>query len=98
MTLAEEPDIDRRPGHRADGAAVSAFQLAGYAQVVGTLREVEEAGAASVTAQFYRELAATMRVDLPLTGALALHTMTRRMRDEFTTMPGRWAAHLHSGV
>ncbi len=76
----------------------SALQLAGYAQVVGTLWEVDDDIAAWTAADFYRELARTINEPGRLAGAVALHTVTRRMRAESPDTPWTWAAYLHAGA
>ena len=76
----------------------SALQLAGYPQVVGTLWEVSDDIAARTAADFYRELAPAINRPDRLTGALALHTVTRRMRTESPAAPWEWAAYGHAGA
>jgi hypothetical protein len=78
--------------------AASAFQLAGYAQVVGTQWEIADATAAEVTADFYAELAAAIDEPARLPAAVALHTVTRRLRDAHPHEPAVWAAYLHAGA
>lgn len=75
----------------------AAFQLAGYPQVISTLWEIDDAYAAHVARRFYEELGSpgVLAVDR---AAEALHRVVRASRDEFTAVPSRWAAHLHSGV
>jgi hypothetical protein len=76
----------------------SACQLAGYAQAVGTLWEVGDAVAARVAAEFHRELAPTLGDPVRPAGALALHTVTRRLRAESPAEPWGWAGYLHAGA
>jgi CHAT domain len=76
----------------------SAFQLAGYAQAVGTLWPVSDRVAARVARHFYRELTdATHAVDR-LPAAVALHQVTRRLRATAPTQPWLWAGYVHSGA
>ncbi len=76
----------------------SAFQLAGYAQAIGTLWEVSDDIAARTAANFHHELAQTINDSIRKAGALALHTVTRRMRKETPTKPWVWAAYVHAGA
>ncbi|HWE88283.1 MAG TPA: CHAT domain-containing protein [Pseudonocardiaceae bacterium] len=76
----------------------SAFQLAGYAQAVGTMWEIEDRVAARVAAEFHRELSETINDPVRPAGAHALHTVTRRLRTELTDRPWLWAAYLHAGA
>ncbi|TMR21986.1 CHAT domain-containing protein [Nonomuraea turkmeniaca] len=76
----------------------SAFQLAGYAQAVATLWEIGDHVAATMAADFHRELRDTVDAPVRMPGALALHTATRRMRAAMPGRPSAWAAFLHSGA
>jgi tetratricopeptide (TPR) repeat protein len=76
----------------------SAFQLAGYAQAIGTLWEVSDDVAARTATNFHRELTQTINDSARKAGALALHTVTRRMRKEMPTNPWAWAAYVHAGA
>lgn len=76
----------------------SAFQLAGYAQSVGTLWEVGDAFAAAAAAAFHRALAPAMTDPAPLPAALALHATVRDLRDSRRGEPWAWAALLHAGA
>ena len=69
---------------------VSAFQLAGYRHVVGTLWPIADSAAARVTRQFY-----ALRRTLP--PAEALHAVVRQLRARAPERPSMWAAHVHSG-
>jgi tetratricopeptide (TPR) repeat protein len=69
---------------------VSAFQLAGYRHVVGTLWPILDSAAARVTRQFYAQ-----RRGLP--PAEALHAVVRRFRADAPQRPSVWSAHVHSG-
>jgi tetratricopeptide (TPR) repeat protein len=73
----------------------SAFQLAGFPHVIGTLWAIDDKIAVTVAEAFYTIL---------LTGALdvsdaarALHGAVRDVRDRFPTTPSLWAAYLHAG-
>lgn len=76
----------------------SALQLAGYAQTIGTLWEVSDHIAARTAADFYRELAQTITDSDRPAGALALHIVTRRMREESPATPWAWATYVHAGA
>ncbi len=81
--------------------AASAFQLAGYAQAVATLWEIGDEFAAAAAADFYRELSRLAPDGEPparLPAALALHEVTRRMRDSMPERPWAWASLLHAGA
>ncbi len=76
----------------------SAFQLAGYAHVVGTLWPIDDSTAVSVADGVYQALAR------PGTGidvsraAPALHAATRQLRDLRRETPSRWAGYVHAGA
>jgi CHAT domain-containing protein len=70
---------------------VSAFQLAGYPQVVGTLWQVNDLVARLVAGDLHESIAAGEDV------ATALHHAVRRCRERFDKTPTLWAAHLCSG-
>ncbi|WP_121395752.1 CHAT domain-containing protein [Micromonospora sp. M71_S20] len=69
----------------------SAFQLAGFTQVIGTLWEIQDEIAAKVSADFYRAVG-------QVGAARALHVTVRGLRDQFPHTPSLWAAHLHTGA
>jgi CHAT domain-containing protein len=76
----------------------SAFQLAGFPHVVGTLWEVDEYVADVIAKEFYSRLAAgTAVVDLGRT-AETLHHIVRELRDDEPHAPFTWAAYLHAGA
>ncbi|WP_436756754.1 CHAT domain-containing protein [Streptosporangium sp. V21-05] len=76
--------------------AVSAFQLAGYPHVVGTLWEIGDVVAAEIAASFYEDLASS-GYDLARAGA-GVHRATRLVRDRYPGTPTLWAAHIHTGA
>ncbi|GAA2464369.1 CHAT domain-containing protein [Streptomyces macrosporus] len=78
--------------------AASAFQLAGYAQAIATLWEIGDGFAASVAADFHRELGPALDAPDRLPGALALHTVIRRVRSALPDRPWAWASLLHAGA
>ncbi|WP_217142501.1 CHAT domain-containing protein [Streptomyces sp. AC627_RSS907] len=70
---------------------VSAFQLAGYPQVVGTLWQVNDLVARMVAVDLHESVSAGEDV------ATALHHAVRRCRSRFDKTPTLWAAYIHSG-
>ncbi|MFD4603963.1 CHAT domain-containing protein [Streptomyces sp. NPDC058464] len=76
---------------------VSAFQVAGYAHVVGTFWMIDDEEATTVSEDFYSQISALGRLH-PERSAMALHEAVRRARASFPTLPASWAAHLHSGA
>ncbi|MDX3775913.1 CHAT domain-containing protein [Streptomyces europaeiscabiei] len=69
---------------------VSAMQLAGFPQVIGTLWQVNDTVAAAMAAEFYGK-----RSEGP--AALVLHRATHRIRARYPRFPFLWAAYVHSG-
>ncbi|MET7322618.1 CHAT domain-containing protein [Streptomyces sp. NPDC005549] len=80
----------------------SAFQLAGYANAVGTLWPVHDAVAVRVTRFLYRELCTEGAGGGPelddTRTAHALHQAVLRCRAAFAASPSLWAAHVHAGA
>jgi CHAT domain-containing protein len=76
----------------------SAFQLAGFPHVIGTLWEIDDHQAVTVADTFYTHLTtAPHALDTSL-AAHALHTAIRAVRDQFPRTPSLWAAYLHTGA
>jgi len=75
-----------------------AFQLAGYAHVIGTLWPVDDTTARDLASDIYRQLTRGGSAP-PDVGhaAHALHHATRRLRDQHPDKPALWAAHTHTG-
>ncbi|MFF2328467.1 MULTISPECIES: CHAT domain-containing protein [unclassified Streptomyces] len=71
----------------------SAFLLAGYPEVVGTLWEVESTRIGAFLRAFYNRAPA----DGP-TAAHALHHAVRELRDLAPDRPYEWAAYIHAGA
>jgi CHAT domain-containing protein len=71
----------------------SAFQLAGYPNVVATLWNVNDLAAARIADDFYGNLAADSA-----NAASALHQAVRTLRNELPGTPSLWAAHIHVGA
>ncbi|MFB7477089.1 CHAT domain-containing protein [Kitasatospora sp. NPDC056184] len=84
----------------------SAFQLAGFPHVIGTLWEINDQVAVTVASLFYTGLGADHAPPDPDRAARALHQAVRRVRDghglpaplNFNGAPRLWAAHLHAGA
>ncbi|MEV5819108.1 CHAT domain-containing protein [Micromonospora haikouensis] len=74
----------------------SAFHLAGYPRVIGTLWNVRDDAAASIAHDVYAALTAG-RAD-PSRAARALRQAVARLRDEHPDRPSRWASHVHLGL
>ncbi|MFI9811551.1 CHAT domain-containing protein [Saccharothrix variisporea] len=81
------------PGTLFDEAIhlASAFQLAGFPHVIGTLWPVLDKVAPDFAAAVYRQLAAGTDV------AAAVHHATRAVRDRYPNLPALWAGHVHVG-
>jgi CHAT domain-containing protein len=76
----------------------SAFQLAGFPQVIGTLWGIDDRLSVDIAGTFYTALhTANGTID---TGraAGALHRTIRAIRDELPATPSLWAAYLHAGA
>lgn len=84
----------------------SAFQLAGFPHVIGTLWEIDDQIAVSTAEAFYTALSSTTKTMDPNRSAEALHRAVRSMRDgqdlpagcDRTRTPLLWAAYLHAGA
>ena len=72
----------------------SAFQLAGYRQVIGTLWPIADRTAVRLATDLYDIIA-----DDPNGAAAdALHAVTVRLRNRKPHTPAAWASHIHSGA
>ncbi|MEU3612879.1 CHAT domain-containing protein [Streptomyces sp. NPDC006872] len=74
---------------------VTAFQLAGFPQVVGTLWQINDTIAVEIAERVYAQLAAD-GFDAARTG-VAVHTAIGLIRDRYPSFPTLWAAHIHMG-
>jgi tetratricopeptide (TPR) repeat protein len=72
----------------------SAFQLAGYAHVIGTLWTVEDDIAFRIAADVYEAFHSDPHRWAP---AHAVHQAVRRLRDQYPMSPLLWASHVHAG-
>jgi len=87
-----------QPGARLTDEAIhlaSAFQLAGYQHVIGTLWSIPDHPAAQLASDIYTNLTRTPTATSP---AHALHTATRRLRNLHINRATTWASHIHSGT
>ncbi|MFB6875819.1 CHAT domain-containing protein [Streptomyces sp. NPDC056323] len=79
----------------------SAFQLAGFPHVIGTLWETSDEVASHMAADFHAELGGDTYqhggIDTDA-AARALHHTVRKVRDRYPKSPYLWAAHLHAGI
>ncbi|MFG2950445.1 CHAT domain-containing protein [Streptomyces adustus] len=84
----------------------SAFQLAGFPHVIGTLWEIDDELSVTVADLFYAGLGQDSGTLEPDRAAYALHQAVRRIRDgyglraplDLTGSPSLWAAYLHAGA
>ncbi|MFJ2809940.1 CHAT domain-containing protein [Kitasatospora sp. NPDC087271] len=76
----------------------SAFQLAGFRHVIGTLWEIDDAVAEQAARSFYDILRGEQGgLDIPRS-AEALHRTVHTLRDRYRAAPSLWAAYVHSGA
>jgi tetratricopeptide (TPR) repeat protein len=76
----------------------SAFQLAGFPHVIGTLWEIDDAHAVEIADTFYTVLNTGDGTFDVSRAAYALHHAVRTVRDKLPDTPSLWAAHLHAGA
>lgn len=76
----------------------SAFQLAGFPHVIGTLWKIDDAAALHAADAFYTYLQTQPSILDTTTCAQALHYTVRGLRDELLPSPSRWAAYVHAGA
>ncbi|MBC9730204.1 CHAT domain-containing protein [Streptomyces sp. TRM68367] len=76
----------------------SAFQLAGFPHVVGTLWETADDTAVEIADAFYGGLSTGEGTLAFAASAQALHTAVRTLRKRTRLSPSLWAAHLHVGA
>jgi CHAT domain-containing protein len=87
-----------RPSSRLTDEAIhlaSAFQLAGYRHVIGTLWRINDQNALELADGLYADVATAGTVD---SAAAALHAVTSRLRDQRAQTPSVWASYIHSGA
>ncbi len=76
----------------------SAFQLAGYPHVVGTLWEIDDRVAVSVADTFYSHLQVGAQAFDVTAAARALHETILAVKASFADLPSLWAAYMHAGA
>ena len=76
----------------------SAFQLAGFPHVIGTLWEINDAIAVEIADDFYHNLTKPDGGLAPHRAAHALHHAVRVQRDRQPDALYLWASHIHAGV
>jgi CHAT domain len=77
----------------------SAFQLAGYRHVIGTLWPVDDQAAVRIATEVYAYLTSNgTRVPDTDATAVALHHATKSLRADRLESPTRWATHIHTGA
>lgn len=78
----------------------SAFQLAGFPHVIGTLWSVLDSVSVDVAVRFYKRLQSEPRTLTVADSAQALHDTIQELRDRpgWAARPSRWAAHIHVGA
>jgi CHAT domain-containing protein len=75
----------------------SAFQAAGFPQVVGTLWPVVDSVAVRFARRFYSGYLPDSKGIPAGSAAYAVHEATRQARDRYQGEPLYWAAHIHAG-
>ncbi|KAA0940808.1 CHAT domain-containing protein [Streptomyces apricus] len=75
----------------------SAFHLAGYRQVVGTLWPIDDHPAGRITRDFYEGVVVAEGLSAEA-AASALHSAVHRARRRTPGHPSVWAAHVHVGA
>ena len=76
----------------------AAFQLTGFARVIGTLWPIDDMISASIADSFYSGLqAGDGSIDISRAAA-ALHRAQRIARDALTAFPSLWAPYIHMGA
>lgn len=76
----------------------SAFQLAGFPHVIGTLWEVDAGPAGVIASEFYQRISADRAFPDVNRAATVLHEIIRDLRGEDLESPFVWAAYLHVGI
>jgi hypothetical protein len=71
----------------------SAFRIAGYRHVIGTLWPINDQVTPDVAEAFYTHLIGSQE-----SPATALHATTRWLRDRYPRLPVLWAPHIHVGA
>ncbi|TDD19711.1 CHAT domain-containing protein [Nonomuraea diastatica] len=74
----------------------TAFQLAGYTHVIGTLWPIADNVAPEIADLFHANLALDGQAS-PSGTALALHQAVHELRSRYPATPALWASHIHLG-
>jgi CHAT domain-containing protein len=86
------------PGQRLTDEAIhlaSAFQMAGYRHVIGTLWPIDDDSGTEITNAVYQEITGDWAAGK---AAESLHEITLNLRNRLVAKPWLWASHIHSGV
>ena len=75
----------------------TAFQLAGFPHVIGTLWEINDQLSVTIADTFYATLRTSQGSVDTSQAARALHHVVRSVRDELPHTPSLWAAYIHAG-
>jgi tetratricopeptide (TPR) repeat protein len=79
--------------------AIGAFQLAGFASVIGSMWEIDDVTSRRVAIDFYRNMFRDGRQPLGTDAvARALHQAVRDLQRTFPDHPSLWAGYIHSGA
>ena len=76
----------------------SAFQLAGFPHVIGTLWPIFDATAVRVAKDFYTRLESAPGMLDVNSSAQALHDSIQDLRHRYLVRPSCWAAYIHAGA
>jgi hypothetical protein len=77
----------------------SAFQVAGFRRVIGTLWPINDQAAREITTDVYTQLTANGSAPVDVDrSAIALHNAVRRVRTTSHGTATRWAGHIHVGA
>lgn len=74
----------------------AAFQLAGFAHVIGTLWTINDRAAVKTAREIYARLLTAPQTDGNI--AWAVHCAVNSMRNRYRELPSLWAAHVHVGA
>jgi len=99
LSACETAKSDERLADEAIHIA-TAFQLAGYGHVIGTLWPVTDSSAGRIADDFYTGLASSLDWADAADAADAARTLHRAvldLREDDPARPSRWAAHIHFG-
>jgi hypothetical protein len=76
----------------------SAFQLAGFPNVIGTLWEIDDNLAVQIAVDFYAAITRSDGTVSAASSAHALHSVIRGLRDQLPGAPYFWASYIHAGA